>query len=85
MINPTWRHRPNLLQPHRQVSQIRGTGGWLVALILFALGFGAPVVLGDVKTETGEDDTGLVNGVAYLTWILSWLAAAGGAVVGVVG
>ena len=65
------------------------TDGWylylLGAVILLGLGFGALIVLGDGKTETGEDDTGLVNGLAYFTWLLSWLGAAGCAVLGVWG
>jgi len=36
---------------------------------------GALAVLGDGQTSTGEDDTSLIAGLAYLAWILSWLAA----------
>ena len=49
---------------------------WLFAAVfLSALGFGALVVLGDGQTATGEDDTGLINGLAWLTWMFSWLGA----------
>lgn len=49
---------------------------WLVAApVLFIIGLGALLVLGDGQTATGEDDTGLVAGLAYLAWILSWLGA----------
>ena len=59
---------------------------WLLgAVLLLATGFGALVVLGDGKTATGEDDTSLGNGLAYFTWPLSWLGAAGSGVLGLVG
>ena len=49
---------------------------WLVAApILFVVGLGALVVLGDGQTATGEDDTSLIASLAYFAWILSWLGA----------
>lgn len=49
---------------------------WLVAAaILFIIGLGALVVLGDGQTATGDDDTSLIATLAYLAWILSWLGA----------
>ncbi len=48
---------------------------FLGALILVGIGFGALAVLGDGLTATGEEDTGLVNGLSWLAWILSWLGA----------
>lgn len=45
------------------------------AVVLFAIGVGALVVLGDGKTATGEDDTSLLNGLAWFAWILSWFGA----------
>ena len=48
---------------------------FVVAAVLFAIGVGALVMLGDGTTATGEDDTGLVNGLAWLAWILSWFGA----------
>ena len=58
---------------------------WLVAAsILFVIGFGALVVLGDGQTATGEDDTSLISSLAYLAWILSWFAAVISAGIGVV-
>ena len=49
---------------------------WLVAApILFVIGLGALVILGDGQTATGEDDTGLIGSLAYFAWILSWLGA----------
>ena len=59
---------------------------WLLgAVLLVAIGFGALAVLGDGKTATGEDDTSLLNGLAYFTWLLSWLGAAGSGLLGLVG
>jgi hypothetical protein len=55
-----------------------------VAALLFAIGVGALVVLGDGKTATGEDDTGLVNGLAWLSWLLSWFGALASAGYGIV-
>jgi hypothetical protein len=53
---------------------------WLVAaVVLFGIGVGALVVLGDGKTASGEDDTSLLNGVAWLAWLVSW----GGALISV--
>ncbi|MGI9648584.1 MAG: hypothetical protein ACR2OI_08715 [Acidimicrobiia bacterium] len=46
-----------------------------VAAVLFAIGAAALVVLGDGKTASGEDDTGLLAGLAYFAWLLSWLGA----------
>ena len=49
---------------------------WIAAAaVLFMIGLGALVVMGDGQTATGEEDTGLVNGLAWLGWILSWGAA----------
>ena len=49
---------------------------WLAAApVLFTIGLGALVLLGDGQTATGEDDTSLIAGLAYLAWILSWLGA----------
>jgi hypothetical protein len=49
---------------------------WIaVAAVLFMIGLGALVVMGDGETAIGEEDTGLVNGLAWLGWILSWIAA----------
>ena len=56
-----------------------------VTAILFAVGFGALVVLGDGVTATGEDDTGLLNGLAWLAWITTWLGAVISAGLGVRG
>ncbi len=57
---------------------------WLVAApVLFAIGLGALVVLGDGQTVTGEDDTSLIAGLAYFGWLLSWLGAAISAGVGI--
>jgi hypothetical protein len=53
---------------------------WLVAaVVLFGIGVGALAVLGDGKTASGEDDTSLLNGVAWLAWLVSW----GGALISV--
>lgn len=58
---------------------------WLVAAsILFVIGLGALVILGDGQTATGEDDTSLIGALAYLAWILSWLAALISAGMGIV-
>ncbi len=49
---------------------------WVVAAaVLFAIGVGALFVVGDGETATGEDDTSLLNGLAYFAWLLSWLGA----------
>ena len=49
---------------------------WLVAAaVLFVIGLGALVVLGDGETATGQDDTSLLNGLAWLVWLLSWIGA----------
>jgi hypothetical protein len=49
---------------------------WLVAaLLLFLVGLGAAAILGDGQTASGEDDNSIIAGLAYLAWILSWLAA----------
>ena len=54
------------------------------AAVLVAIGFGALVVLGDGKTDTGEDDTSLLNGLAYAVILISWLGAILSVAVGVV-
>ena len=59
-----------------------------VAAVLFAIGVGALVVLGDGETATSEDGTSLLNllrrptsatgithTLAYSVWLLSWLGA----------
>ena len=56
---------------------------FVVAAVLFAIGVGALVVLRDGKTATSEDDTGLVNGLAWLSWILSWFGAVASAGYGI--
>jgi hypothetical protein len=49
---------------------------WLIAsLVLFAVGFGALVVLGDGETATGDDDTSVIVGLAWFGWVLGWLGA----------
>jgi hypothetical protein len=49
---------------------------WIVAAaVLFMMGLGALVVMGDGETAIGEEDNGLVNGLAWLGWVLSWGAA----------
>jgi hypothetical protein len=51
---------------------------WLiVGAVLFVLGLGALVVLGDGETATGQEDTSLLNGLAWLVWLLSWIGAVG--------
>ena len=58
---------------------------WLVAaLILFVVGLGALVVLGDGQTAAGEDDTSLIAGLAWFAWLLSWLGAVTSAGLGIV-
>ena len=50
---------------------------WLAAAaVLFAIGVGALVVLGDGETVTGQDDTSLLGALAWIIWMLSWAAAA---------
>ncbi len=50
---------------------------WVVAAaVLFAIGVGALVVLNETgTTATGEEDTSLLNSLAWLAWILSWFGA----------
>ena len=50
---------------------------WFVAAaVLFAIGLGALVVMDESgTTATGEDDTSLLNSLAWLAWILSWFGA----------
>lgn len=55
----------------------------LYALLLVALGFGALTVLGDGKTDTGEDDLSLLSSAAFLTWLASWALAIAAAAMGV--
>ena len=66
------------LHPIRQ-QQVDMTSRWylwlVTAAVLFAVGFGALIVLGDGQTSTGEDDNSLIGGLSWLTWILSWLGA----------
>jgi hypothetical protein len=58
---------------------------WLVgAAVLFLIGIGALVVLGDGLTESGQEDTSLVSGLAWLVWFLSWIGAIVSAVMGIV-
>ena len=58
---------------------------WLVAApVVFGIGLGALAVLGDGQTASGDDGTGLIAGIAYLAWILSWLAAVISTGVGIV-
>jgi hypothetical protein len=57
---------------------------WLVgAAVLFVIGIGALLVLGDGLTESGQEDTGLVSGLAWLVWFLSWIGAVVSAVIGI--
>jgi len=50
---------------------------WLAtAAMLAVIGFGALVVLGDGETATGQDDESLLNSLAWLVWIVSWVGAA---------
>ena len=53
------------------------------AVVLAAIGFGALVVLGDGKTDTGADDSSLLNGLAYAVTFLSWLGAIPSVAIGV--
>lgn len=55
-----------------------------LAAILFAVGFGALAILGDGLTAAGEEDTGVVAGLAWIVWILSWLGAIISAGLGIV-
>ena len=49
---------------------------WFVgATVLFAIGFGALMVMGDSETYTGEQDLSVINGLAWFVWVLSWLGA----------
>jgi 4-amino-4-deoxy-L-arabinose transferase-like glycosyltransferase len=49
---------------------------WLVAAaVLLIIGFGALAILGDGKTATGQDDTSLIAGLAWLVWLLSWIGS----------
>ena len=57
----------------------------MAAVVLFVIGLGALAVLGDGETATGEDDTSLVNGLSYFSWLLSWLGAIISVGMGVVG
>jgi hypothetical protein len=57
---------------------------WLIAAaVLFVIGIGALVVLGDGLTESGQEDTSLVSGLAWLVWLLSWIGAVVSAVIGI--
>ncbi len=48
----------------------------VAAAVLFAIGVGALVVLNETgTTATGEEDTSLLNSLAWLAWILSWFGA----------
>jgi hypothetical protein len=56
---------------------------WLAgAAVLFVVGIGALVVLGDGLTESGQEDTSLLSGLAWLVWFLSWIGAVVSAVIG---
>jgi len=58
---------------------------WFVgATVLFAIGFGALMVMGDGQTATGEDDLSVINGLAWFVWVLSWLGAIVSAGLGVI-
>ena len=78
--------QPNLQPVRPQPADI--TTRWylmlLAALILFAIGFGALMVMGDTQTYTGEEDISLIGGLAWFAWILSWLGAVISAGVGIV-
>ncbi len=75
------------LEPARpqQADVTAGWYKWLIAApVLFVIGLGALVVAGDGQTATGEDDTSLLAGLAYLGWILGWLGAVISTGVGIV-
>ncbi len=58
---------------------------WLIAsLVLFVIGLGALVLLGDGETATGSEDTSVVAGLAWFAWTLGWLGAAVSLTLGVV-
>jgi uncharacterized membrane protein YhaH (DUF805 family) len=57
---------------------------WLVgAAVLFVIGMGALVILGDGLTDSGQEDTSLVSSLAWLVWFLSWIGAVVSAVMGI--
>jgi cytochrome bd-type quinol oxidase subunit 2 len=50
---------------------------WLAAAaVLVVIGFGALVILGDGETATGQEDESLLNSLAWLVWLVSWIGAA---------
>jgi hypothetical protein len=57
---------------------------FVIAAVLFAIGFGALMVMGDGKTATGEDDLSVIKGLAWVAWILSWFGALASAGYGIV-
>ena len=62
----------------RTIVAMRWYHWFVAAAVLFAFGIGALVVLDETGTRpgTGEDDTGtLLNSLAWLAWMLSWLGA----------
>lgn len=57
---------------------------WVAAAaVLFVVGVGALAVVGDGETASGAEDTSVVNGLAWLAWMLSWVGAAISAAMGV--
>jgi len=61
----------------RTIVAMRWYHWFVAAAVLFAIGLGALVVLNATETTGGgEDDTGtLLNSLAWLAWMLSWLGA----------
>jgi len=61
----------------RTIVAMRWHHWFVAAAVLFAFGIGALVVLNETETTGGgEDDTGtLLNSLAWLGWMLSWLGA----------
>jgi hypothetical protein len=55
-----------------------------VSAAMFAIGIGALFLLGDGEAATGEDDTSLLNSLAWLVWLLSWVGAIVSAALGIV-
>ena len=60
----------------RTIVAMRWYHWFVAAAALFAIGFGALVVLNETgETATGEDETSLLNSLAWVAWMLSWLGA----------